>query len=65
MLGLGQTMFGLREPKREAQYLVCVPSRLVEVGEPFCAPSAPTPSANANAIARSLFGGPFLCSSGG
>src|ERR1700746_1644293 len=44
-LGLGQTMFGLRITKQSASR--CAPSRLVEVGEPFLAPSAPTPNVNA------------------
>ena len=44
-LGLGQTMFGLRITKHSTSK--CVPSRLVEVGEPFLAPSAPTPNVNA------------------
>ncbi len=47
--GLGQTMSGLRVTRSTVPHLV--PSRLVEVGEPFFASSTLTPSATANDIA--------------
>ena len=39
-LGLGQTMFGLRDAREAC--LILVPSRLVEIGEPFFAPRLTT-----------------------